>query len=447
MLKSSNFYFLILTLAVTVQACSTVQTPLPATTKAAQQSQLSAVETPKADTQTVSLVQVPTPTIELMPSATPPGVTLTIVNGDLSIRTGPDMSFDAIAKLQDGDTVTALARSIMDGWVQVQIPSRTGETGWVSTQTNYAIVTGNLLDLPRIDAVEWNVGSYLINCTPHQMIVKPGDVILQPAGETDSRVWFTPGTYSVYDLGVTGQPVAANLTVTEHREFHILKDGNRKQWACPEETESVTANVSQPAAIPLSAPTKATAEAIPAAPTPAPDFAQVGLPAEEDDELLFDFVGQMCAAKWSTRGQDLPCPGNASQPSAGYVMKLDAEEQGLPSDMNILLAYTPQEKYETIYGEYPAVSVQKGDRFRAVLACKEHTFCDVEFVLNFSNERGSAGLKNWRYLFTDEPIVVDYPLDALAGETVQFQLNVRARGNPAEAYAVWIAPHIYRPAP
>lgn len=212
--------------------------------------------------------------------------------------------------------------------------------------------------------------------------------------------------------------------------------------ATPSPTQAVVESVAQPTAKPTFIPTALAT--VTAAPTH--DFTLVGLPAEEDGELLFDFVGQMCAADWSTRGQDLPCPGNDTQSSAGYVMKLDAEKQGLPADTNILLAYTPQENYETIYGEYPAVSVQKGDRFRTALACKEHTFCDVEFVLNFSDERGSAGLKNWRYLFTDEPIVVDYPLDALAGQTVQFTLAVRARGNPVEAYAVWIAPHIYRPA-
>jgi hypothetical protein len=198
--------------------------------------------------------------------------------------------------------------------------------------------------------------------------------------------------------------------------------------------------ITQPTAAPTSIPTE-TAIAIPTS-----DFSQIGLPAEAQGELVFDFVEQMCDAEWYTRGVDLPCPGD-TQSSAGYVMKLDAAEQGLSSDMNILLAYTPQENYETIFSKYPAFTVQEGDRFRAVLACKEHTFCDVEFVLDFSNEKGSAGLKNWRYLFTDEPTVVDYPLDALAGETVQFHLNVRARGNPVEAYAVWIAPHIYRPAP
>jgi hypothetical protein len=214
-------------------------------------------------------------------------------------------------------------------------------------------------------------------------------------------------------------------------------------------TEVAVEPISQQLATPTADPTQtATASATSTVtPTSAPDFSLIGLPSEEGGTQVFDFVEQMCNAEWYTRGQDmLPCPGNSSESSAGYVTQLDGESQGLSSDVNVLLAYTPQKNYETISSKYPAFTVQKGDRFRTVLACKEHTFCDVEFVLDFSNEKGSAGLTHWRYIFTDQPIVVDYPLDAIAGQTVQFTLAVRARGNPVEAYAVWIAPHIYRPA-
>lgn len=239
-LKSLKAYFVFLVFTLVVTACSAVQTQPPALTEPVIQSQPSAVElsnlsVPTADTQNVSLAEIPTPTIEVAPSPTAPNITVTVVNGDLSIRTGPDMSFDAIAMLQDGETVTALARSIMDGWVQIQIPSQAGETGWISIQTNYSIINGNLLDLPRIDVVEWNVGSYLNNCTTHQMIVQPGGAILQPVGNsTEKGVWFPPGTYSVYDLDVDGQPVVANLTVLEHREYNICKDGDGQRWSCPQ---------------------------------------------------------------------------------------------------------------------------------------------------------------------------------------------------------------------
>jgi hypothetical protein len=211
-------------------------------------------------------------------------------------------------------------------------------------------------------------------------------------------------------------------------------------------TEAATEPIAQQLATPTVIPTKTATATETVTPISTPDFSLIGLPTEEDGTLVFDFVEQMCNAEWYTRGQDLPCPGDDSQSSAGYVMQLDGESQGFSSDINVLLAYTPQKNYETISSKYPAFTVQKGDRFRTVLACKEHTFCDVEFVLDFSNEKGSAGLTHWKYIFSDEPIVIDYPLDALAGQTVQFTLAVRARGNPVEAYAVWIAPHIYRPA-
>ena len=237
-LKPSKFFlgFLVAVLAITNAACGTPQKSIPTVTEVPTETPTSIM--PTADIQSVPLVQSATPIIQATPSPTSGNVIVTAVNGNLSIRTGPDITFDAIAILKDGETVTALARSIMDGWVQIPIPSQEGKTGWVSLKTNYFIVSGNVLDLPRVDAVEWNVGSYLINCTPHRMLVQPGDITLQPVGDApNNRVWFSPGLYSVYDLDVTGQPVAANLSVTEHREFHILKDGNRKQWSCPSGTE------------------------------------------------------------------------------------------------------------------------------------------------------------------------------------------------------------------
>jgi len=241
-LKPSKFYlrFLAFVLTVTTQACGVSQKPTSTVTETPRQTQSSPVESSNsfvstADIQHGSLTETPTPTIDVTPSPTSPIVTITVVNGDLSIRTGPDLSFDAIAKLKGGEIVTALARSIMDGWVQIQIPSQTGKTGWISIKTNYSIVNGNVLDLPRIDIVEWNVGSYLRNCTPHQVIVRPGDKILQPTGDSvENRVWFSPGSYSVYDLDVPGQPVVANLRVLEHSEYSIRKDGNGQRWDCPQ---------------------------------------------------------------------------------------------------------------------------------------------------------------------------------------------------------------------
>jgi hypothetical protein len=128
-------------------------------------------------------------------------------------------------------------------------------------------------------------------------------------------------------------------------------------------------------------------------------------------------------------------------------MRLGGEVQGLPSNLSLLLTFPPQTGFETISSKYPPFLVEKGDRFRAVLDCRAHTFCDVEFVLDYFDSHGQNGVTHWPYLFTDQPLVIDYSLDGLAGKTVQFDLAVRAKWNSLEAYAVWIAPHIFRPMP
>jgi hypothetical protein len=235
LLKLSKIYFgfLVVALAVT-SACSASQRSTPAVIEAPIEFQPSSVKATASVMPTVSHALSATPTIQATQTPTTPVVTITAVNGDLSIRSGPDITFDAIAMLKDGETATALARSIIDGWIQIPIPSQAGGTGWVSTKTSFSVVSGNVLDLPRIDLVEWNFGSYLRNCTPHRMLVQPGDMTLQPVNESpNNRVWFAPGSYTVYDLDVAGQPVAANLIVLEHSETNILKDGNRQQWNCP----------------------------------------------------------------------------------------------------------------------------------------------------------------------------------------------------------------------
>src|SRR5258706_4645174 len=58
---------------------------------------------------------------------------------------------------------------------------------------------------------------------------------------------------------------------------------------------------------------------------PTPDLSPIGLPNEPTGTVAYDFVDQMCAAQWYTRGQSLPCPGDASQANDGYVMSFDGE--------------------------------------------------------------------------------------------------------------------------
>lgn len=181
--------------------------------------------------------------------------------------------------------------------------------------------------------------------------------------------------------------------------------------------------------------------------TPTPDVAAIGLPTEAAGTDAFDFVATMCKAEWFTRSGSLPCPGDPKNSDPGFVLSLPGDQQGLAPGFPVLLMYPPQDTYETIFSKYPAFPVQKGDHFRAVMDCRAHSFCDVEFALEYYGPNGKAGLAQWSHLFSDDPIVVDLPLDGIAGLKVQFGLSVRGLGNRIDAYGVWLYPHIFRPSP
>jgi len=160
-------------------------------------------------------------------------VTIT-ANGNLFIRRGPDVAYNAVSVLVKGESATALARDVLAKWVQIPIPGQPGKTGWVSIQTGYSVVNGNVAELPEIQTTDWPVASYLRNCTYHQMIVKPGDIILPSLGNSpENEVWIYPGVYKVYDLDVPGEPEVLAVEMQEGISIDIREDGNGEKRKCP----------------------------------------------------------------------------------------------------------------------------------------------------------------------------------------------------------------------
>lgn len=209
-------------------------------------------------------------------------------------------------------------------------------------------------------------------------------------------------------------------------------------------SNGVIATAAAPTEFPTEPPTHTPVPSPTIAPTPTPDLSLAGLPAESAGTTAFDFAAEICAAQWSNNSQSVPC--NDSPSTAGYVMLLPGDIQGLPPSFSVLLTFPPQDKAsDTLFGKYPPLAVQKGDRFRSVLACRANTSCDVQFALNYYSGTARIGLKHWSYLFADAPVVVDYPLDGIAGLAVQFELAVQGNGTRIQDYAIWIMPHIYRP--
>jgi hypothetical protein len=222
--------------------------------------------------------------------------------------------------------------------------------------------------------------------------------------------------------------------------------GNRLGGAGRGTALPATTPTSLAADLPTAGPTHTPRPAPTLTPTPLPDLAVIGLPSETAGTTAYDFTAGICTAEWYTSAGSVPCNSTEETSTSGYVALLDGLSQGLPAEISGLLTYPPYGgASDTISGKYPAFTVQKGDRFRAVLTCRAHNFCDVEFGLDYFDANGRSSLKRWSYLFTNPPIVVDYPLDGIAGLTVRFNLSVRRHGEGLQDYAAWLEPHIYRP--
>ncbi len=185
---------------------------------------------------------MPIPSPEL-PTATPEQilavptslahVTITAVKGNLFIRRGPDMAFNPIGVLYDGDSADAIGRDVLSKWVQVVIPN-SEKTGWISIQTKYSQVDGNVTDLPELEMTEWPTPAYLRNCTYHDMYVMPGEIkISSYLYAPENEIWIYPGSYTIYDLDAPDQPEVMTVDIREGSDVEITVNGLGEKRVCP----------------------------------------------------------------------------------------------------------------------------------------------------------------------------------------------------------------------
>jgi hypothetical protein len=110
------------------------------------------------------------------------------------------------------------------------------------------------------------------------------------------------------------------------------------------------------------------------------------------------------------------------------------------------LLTVPQDKNNGIIGgQYPAFTIQTGDRFRTIVNCQyDSKKCDVVFRLDYKNNGEVKTLASWHEIYEGKYYFVDLDLSALAGETVKFILVVSANGAQKNDNAIWLNPHIIR---
>jgi hypothetical protein len=167
--------------------------------------------------------------------------------------------------------------------------------------------------------------------------------------------------------------------------------------------------------------------------------------AESVSSYPLDFVASYCQAEWTSGAGRLPCQGRNND-SRGYVRRIDNPtlESGSVDDEPVLLTQPQMITDGVIRGKYPAIHVEAGYHFAAVIGCAyEATACDVKFRLDYQIGSDTVGtLASWNEVYDKEFHLVDVDLSRLAGQDVKFILTVIANGASSQNRAQWLAPHI-----
>jgi photosystem II stability/assembly factor-like uncharacterized protein len=167
------------------------------------------------------------------------------------------------------------------------------------------------------------------------------------------------------------------------------------------------------------------------------------------EELVFDFAANAFYARWTSgAGDRLPFPGTSGD-YRGYVQPIDSPvlEDGVRGMAPGLLV-VPQNKYDGyVQGIYPEYTVQKNDRFQALVGCEYGaTGCYVTFRLDYITSSGATKVFwQWKEKYDNRTYSVDLDLSALVGKKVYFVLTMLATGSASGDRPLWVAPRIVRP--
>lgn len=186
-------------------------------------------------TLTIATTATITPTaLEVLPTSLP-NVTVAAVDGNLFIRRGPGLEYNSVGVLYEGKKAKIIGRDILSGWVQINIP-KSKSIGWVSIQTQFSKITGDLDTVPSFTFTDWSQPAYIKNCTEHDMFIEPAGLYLyslyaNASGENEVQV--NPGEYIVYDVFVEDLPEVARVSVREGITAYITINGLEVKHKCP----------------------------------------------------------------------------------------------------------------------------------------------------------------------------------------------------------------------
>ena len=166
---------------------------------------------------------------------------------------------------------------------------------------------------------------------------------------------------------------------------------------------------------------------------------------DTDNEYVFDFAANYCAASWKSGVGVLPCPGT-EKVNGSFVIRLNKPNLENRTENEPALWTAPDADADGyISGKFPAVVIRDGDHFKAWVGCLDGADdCEVTFYLQYQIDGGQVmTLGSWDEVYDGEITEIDIDLSFLEGETVSFILVAEVNGgDPSEAEAFWFAPRI-----
>lgn len=162
-------------------------------------------------------------------------VSITAETGNLYIRRGPSTKYNRIGVLTKGMSAEVIGQDVLSNWVQIKIPD-SDNLGWVSIQTNFHRIDGDLSQIPDFTFPDFPVAAYIKNCTEHILLVEPGEIYLEnlftnAQGLNEARL--DSGIYSVYDATLPELKLIQTIDVQEGETVYITINGLGKSHKCP----------------------------------------------------------------------------------------------------------------------------------------------------------------------------------------------------------------------
>jgi len=182
----------------------------------------------------VSIATTVTPTLIPTSSvvATPQTVRVSIQGGNLFVHRGPGLEYNYAGVLKDGETVLATGRDRVSRWIRIALPSNPLKEGWITTETKYTQIEGDVPNLPYIET-EPARPAFIRNCTRHDLVVRPDGVkLLSQDDEPYNEEQFSVGVYQVYDLENLEDKPIKEVNLSEGETVEIQYDWTGEKTKC-----------------------------------------------------------------------------------------------------------------------------------------------------------------------------------------------------------------------